>query len=146
MFLAMKLISNKMKVLLLALMVLPFLGFSQNSLVIEVVGVSNSKGNIQAALYNTADTFLSNDVVFKTDSVLARQGTTKLVMEDIPDGEYAVAIFHDENGNDELDTNWLGIPKEPIGFSKSGMKTFGPPKFKDCSFRIQPDTQIQISL
>ncbi len=132
--------------LLLSLLILPVLGFSQNNLVIEVVGVSNSEGNIKVALYNTADTFLSHEHVYKTDSVMARQGMTQLSLEDIPDGEYAIAIFHDANGNDELDTNWLGIPKEPIGFSKSGMKTFGPPKFKDCSFRIQPVTQIQVAL
>ncbi len=135
-----------MRLLLIAFLVIPFLGFSQNKLVIEVVGVANSEGNIKVALYDKAESFLSNDLVFKTDSVLARQGMTQLLLEDIPDGEYAVAIFHDANGNDELDTNWLGIPKEPIGFSKSGMKTFGPPKFKDCSFRIQPDTQIQVAL
>ena len=135
-----------MRLLLLAFLVIPFLGFSQNKLIIEVVGVANSEGNIKVALYNKAESFLSDDLVFKTDSVLARQGMTQLLLEDIPDGEYAVAIFHDANGNDELDTNWLGIPKEPIGFSKSGMKTFGPPKFKDCSFRIQPDTQIQVIL
>ena len=135
-----------MRILLLAFLVIPFLGFSQNKLVIEVVGVPNSEGNIKVALYNTEDTFLSHETVFKTDSVTATQGMTQLSLEDIPDGEYAVAIYHDANGNDELDTNWLGIPKEPIGFSKSGMKTFGPPKFKDCSFRIQPDTQIQVIL
>ena len=135
-----------MRILLLAFLIIPFLGFSQNKLVIEVVGVPNSEGNIKVALYNTEDSFLSHDIVFKTDSVSAKQGMTQLSLEDIPDGEYAVAIYHDANANNELDTNWLGIPKEPIGFSKAGMRTFGPPKFKDCSFKIKPDTQIQVTL
>jgi len=46
-----------------------------------------------------------------------------------PKANYAMAIFHDENENDKLDTNWLGIPKEPISaFSNAKLKTFfGPP-------------------
>lgn len=135
-----------MRTLLCALLISPFLSFSQNKLNIEVSGVPNSNGNIRVAIYNTSEAFLSHDKVFKSDSVVAKEGITQLSIDDIPDGEYAIALYHDVNGNDELDTNWLGIPKEAVGFSNARMKTFGPPKFRECAFKAQPVTQVKVDL
>lgn len=135
-----------MRILFFLFTLLPFLAFSQNKLNIEVMGVPNSEGSIKVAIYDTSDTFLKFEHVFKTGSVLAKKGKTELSIHDLPDGEYAVAIFHDANGNDELDTNWLGIPKEQVGFSNAKMKTFGPPKFKECSFTMEPVTEVQVTL
>ena len=128
-----------MRILFLLAFSIPLISFSQNRLSIEVLGVPNSDGNIMVALYNTSDSFLKSDRVYKADSVHAKEGITEVEISDIPDGEYAVAIFHDANGNDELDTNWLGIPKEDVGFSRAKMKTFGPPKFSECSFKMESD-------
>ena len=126
-----------MRLLTLFLLLIPLLGISQNKLSIEVIGVPNSEGNINVALYDTSEGFLKKDKVFIAESVHAEEGMTALSFENIPDGEYAIALYHDANGNHELDTNFLGIPKETIGFSKSKMKTFGPPKFKECAFRME---------
>ena len=135
-----------MRTFLLLLLSLPCTVFSQHKLTIDVEGVPNSDGNIMVALYDSSDYFLKMEHVFKTDGAHAHQGTTRVTMENIPDGEYAIAVFHDANGNDELDTNWLGIPKETVGFSNAKMKMFGPPNFKECSFRMAKDTSIIVSL
>ena len=135
-----------MRVIILILLVLPLSTYSQNKLNIEVTGVPNSEGSIRVAVYNTSETFLSHDQVFKTGSVIAHEGITEVSIDDLPDGEYAIALYHDANGNDELDTNWLGIPKEPVGFSNAKMKTFGPPKFRECSFKMEPITEVQVAL
>ena len=135
-----------MRIFVIALLLLPALSFSQNKLTIEVSGVPNSDGNINVAIYNNSDAFLSHDNVYKADSVVAKEGVTELNIEGLPDGEYAIALYHDANGNDELDTNWLGIPKEAVGFSNAKMKTFGPPKFRECSFKMQAVTQVKVVL
>jgi uncharacterized protein (DUF2141 family) len=133
--------------LLFLLILLPFLGISQqNTLTVQVTGVSSDVGNIMLAVYDNADGFLKKDKALLGVSTKAVIGMTELQIKDLPEGEYALAIYHDENGNRELDTNWLGIPKEPIGFSNSKMKTFGPPGFDDCSFYFKADKEIQISL
>ncbi len=54
---------------------------------------------------------------------------------DLPSGDYAVALFHDENGNGKLDTS-LGIPREGIGFSNNPRLLFGPPRFAAASFAV----------
>lgn len=58
----------------------------------------------------------------------------------ISPGIYAVKVFHDVNDNGLLDTNWIGIPKEPYGFSNDAMGTFGPPSFVQASFKVGAGT------
>lgn len=135
-----------MKNVLAFFLLFPFFTFSQNKLSIRVDGVKTSNGRISVAVYNRADGFLKFDQVYKCDSTRAQKGTTLIAIDDLPEGEYALAIFHDENGNDVLDTNWLGVPKEAIGFSRGHMKTFGPPSFRECALRIEEDSEIRIVL
>jgi uncharacterized protein (DUF2141 family) len=137
---------NGMKPILFFLCILPALGLSQNTLHVSVDGVKNSDGNISIALYNQEDGFLHFDKVFKSDSTIAKKGNTQISIKDLPEGDYALAIFHDENANNILDVNWLGIPKEMVGFSNATMKTFGPPSFKECAFRITSDQDILVKL
>lgn len=119
---------------------------AQNKLTIAVDGVKSSKGSIMVALYTEADGFLKFDEVFRAEHTKAEKGTTHLSITDLPNGTYAVAIFHDANGNHKLDTNWLGIPKEAVGFSIAKMKTFGPPSFEECSFSLHEDMNLTITL
>jgi uncharacterized protein (DUF2141 family) len=53
---------------------------------------------------------------------------------DIPFGEYAVKIFHDEDNNGELDAGFFGIPTEDYGFSNNAKASFGPPDYEDAKF------------
>ena len=50
-------------------------------------------------------------------------------------GVYAVSIFHDENLNGRLDTNWMGIPREGVGASNNPKPRMGPPKFAAAEFQ-----------
>lgn len=52
----------------------------------------------------------------------------------VPPGDYAIAVFHDENGNGRLDTGIFGIPTEGTGASNDARGTFGPPSFADARF------------
>lgn len=127
-------------------MLLPVVVLSQNQIALAVHDVPSSKGKISVAVYNTKEGFLKFDNVFKSDTTIAQKGITHIAIKGLPKGEYALAIFHDENGNDRLDTNWLGIPKEKVAFSNAKMKTFGPPAFKECAFKVEKDTKITVSL
>ncbi|MGY8914229.1 MAG: DUF2141 domain-containing protein [Flavobacteriales bacterium] len=134
-----------MRYLLLTIL-FPIIGFSQNNLSIDVEGVSSSEGRISVAVYNTSSGFLKFETVYRSDSTAAKKKKTNLVITNLPNGTYALAVFHDKNGNDKLDTNWLGIPKEAIGFSNAKMKTFGPPSFDDCAFNLEGDAEIRLEI
>ncbi|MAU14911.1 MAG: hypothetical protein CMH46_05150 [Muricauda sp.] len=135
-----------MKAFLLILILSPWYMSSQNTISVHVHNVLSDKGDVNVAVYNSDASFLSFDEVYTTGTEAAHKGLVKLQIEDLPSGEYALAVFHDENGNGKLDTNWLGIPKERVAFSKGKMKTFGPPKYQECAFRITSDYEIDISL
>jgi len=120
------------------------LGFGQHQISVTVEDVKNNEGKLNAALYDTADTFLKFDAVFASTSARAEMGTTVLLFEDVPAGTYGIALYHDENGNNEMDTNWMGIPKEKVAFSNAKMKTFGPPNFEECSFTVSEDTALVV--
>ena len=59
---------------------------------------------------------------------------------------YAFSFFHDLNNNKKLDTNFLGIPKEPYGFSNNKKGRFGPPKFSEASLEINKNSYYKISI
>ena len=94
---------------------IPFSLFGQHRLQVVVSGVTSSDGDILVALYREASAFPKFEKVFRIGRAPAETGNTKVVLEDLPEGEYALAVFHDESGNDTLDKNWLGFPKEDYG-------------------------------
>jgi uncharacterized protein (DUF2141 family) len=63
----------------------------------------------------------------------------------IPAGTYAVACFHDENGNGKCDTGFLGIPIEGTVTSNNAKGFMGPPSFKDARFAF-PGTPTELRL
>ncbi|SHJ65959.1 Uncharacterized conserved protein, DUF2141 family [Maribacter aquivivus] len=120
--------------------------FAQHNLSLNIDGVASEKGNICFAVYNDEGSFLKFDKVYKSGSEKAVKGKTAFYITDLPEGDYAIAIFHDANGNKNLDTNMLGIPKEQIAFSKGKMKMFGPPKYKECVFTVNSNMEMNIRL
>ena len=65
---------------------------------------------------------------------------------DLPTGAYAIGVFHDVNGNNSLDTNFLGIPKEQYGFGNDATGSFGPPSFDEAAITVSKDATHTIIL
>ena len=128
------------------LMLLPLNLSGQYNIHLRVEGVEATEGEILVAIYNEGDAFLKTEGAYRSQSARAVQGTTDLILEDLPEGDYALAIFHDRNSNQKMDKNWMGIPKEPLGFSNAKLKTFGPPSFDDCRIHLTQDEAITIEL
>ena len=63
-----------------------------------------------------------------------------------PTGTYAIGVFHDVNGNNSLDTNFLGIPKEQYGFGNDATGSFGPPSFNDAAITVPKDAMHTVIL
>jgi uncharacterized protein (DUF2141 family) len=56
-------------------------------------------------------------------------------IRDVPPGDYAVSVIHDENGNGRLD-KFVGIPREGFGFSRNPRMRMGPPRFDECRVSV----------
>lgn len=64
-----------------------------------------------------------------------------IIVKDLKPGKYAFKYFHDENNDKEINTNFMGIPKEGYGFSNNAKGKFGPPSFEKMIFELtQNDT------
>jgi uncharacterized protein (DUF2141 family) len=118
------------------LILLPCLVFAQNSGNLKVVmeGFETDDGCVRIALANSEDSYDSHDEVYRGASEKITAGVAVHIFENIPYGEYAVKVFHDENDNSDLDTNFLGIPSEDYGFSNNASGTFGPPAWDQARF------------
>ncbi len=57
-------------------------------------------------------------------------------IENILPGEYALLVYHDENNNERIDKNFIGIPKEPLGFSNR-YQPKGPPSYSRAVFVLE---------
>ena len=106
------------------------------SVEIRIEKLRNLRGVVQICLTGKADTFpdCAKDSRAITRTVPARNAAS-ISFDGLPPGEYALALFHDENGNKKLDT-FLGIPREGYGFSRNPAVHFGPPRFQQARFEV----------
>lgn len=113
--------------------------FAQHTVTILISSLENSKGSVFLELRN------SDDIIVAGYSSDIYNNACKIVIDSIPDGEYTFRYFHDENNNQELDTGFLGIPKEGFGFSNNAKGKCGPPKKEKTIFTIFNDTTLTVS-
>ena len=98
------------------------------TLLVTVEGIKAGKGNIRVAVFDDAhrEEFPEGEYLYSAEAPAAEERVT-VEIEDVPPGEYAIAIIQDINDNKKLDRNFLKIPKEPYGFSgawKKGAATY----------------------
>ena len=104
---------------------------------VDVVGLRNSKGQVFCALYSSAEGFPKDTqkaIRRDTSSISERKASCEF--SGIEPGTYAASVFHDENSNGKLDTNFLGIPREGVGASNDARGHMGPPKFDAAHFQF----------
>ena len=113
------------------------------ALEVTLKGIHSTNGQVLVALHKRTP-----GVVFPADAgIVARKrrpADTKPVVIRFPDllpGDYAVAAFHDANGDGELNTNILGAPTEGYGFSNGARGFMGPPSFEAAAVSIGPDDE-----
>lgn len=148
---------NKMKkitILLTSLLAIVLLSsFSSQkqesfSLTIDVSELRNSKGTVLFALYNREDAFPDEHYkkYFKKLTGKIINGASSVTFENLPEGEYAVNILHDENNDGKIKKGII-LPKEGIGFSNFQSIGFSNrPSFSKASFSVLSDKKIKVAI
>jgi uncharacterized protein (DUF2141 family) len=124
--------------------IIPYHSIAQSSgtLIVEIGSFENDEGKVAASIYNSEEGFPgSEETMIQAVFGIIKNGIAMIEFKELPFGEYGVSAFHDENENDELDTNWIGIPKEGIGASNNTKGKMGPPKYEDAKFKFDKDNQ-----
>jgi uncharacterized protein (DUF2141 family) len=141
-------IVKPIKLFVLTLLFTPLLALSgahAADLTVEVKGIGEAKGEVIVAIHDKAEGWLKRSVGLAKTTAVA--GSVKVSFPGLAEGDYAVSAIHDLNSNGKLDTNLVGMPIEPYGFSNDAIGNFGPAKFDDAKFKLGKDSKtITISL
>ena len=115
-------------------------------LTIKISNIEKLKGEIKIGVFNNESNFLKEGASIKNYTVKVDKNTAVLTITDLPKGEYAISMYHDENMDKKMNTNFIGIPKESYGFSNNIQPRMSAPKYKDCKFSFSENTTLQIKL
>jgi uncharacterized protein (DUF2141 family) len=133
------------KLLILFALFISTVSYSQsNTITVTITHLKSDQGKVRVAIYSGAENFFKKVLYRKTASI--NGNSAQVVFENIPDGEYAISLYHDENDNGILDSGWFGIPTEGYGCSNNAKGFMGPPKYEDAKFQLTSDKELIITI
>lgn len=103
---------------------------------VTVEGVRSDKGKLVVALYGAGDKQLERR------EIPARPGAMRIEFSNIAAGEYAIRVFHDEDGDGEMKKTGIGLPAEGYGFSNRAKARFGPPGWKSIAVQVGDGSSV----
>ncbi len=117
-------------------------------LTVLIQGAQSDAGTVAVTLFDRAEGFpMDASKAQRVQWAKLTERQAKVLFAELAPGTYAVAVFHDQNGNRKLDTNFLGIPSEPAAASRQAKGKMGPPKFADAAITLgQGPLSIVINL
>ena len=112
---------------------------------VEISGLKDATGNVYIAVYDSDATWLGDEAVMNKKVVIAESLDGEVVRTELqmPLGSYALSAFYDKDNDGEMDTSFIGMPKEPIALSNNAVSKFGPPSFDDAVFSVGAEPVIQ---
>lgn len=119
--------------------------YEKYKLVVTVTGLKPLKGDLYIALHQRPQFFQVPDSAFMKTIIPVDADTETVLFNNVPDGRYALAVYHDENLNGLIDVNEIGVPKEGYGFSYN-QKASGKPKFEQAAFDLSRNDTIEMKM
>ena len=111
-----------------------------HTLTVNVAGFKNDRGQVLVSLQTPDKKMVIGQ------KVTIKNQKAQIVFENVLKGKYSVRLFHDENNNQKMDTNFIGLPKENWGCSNNVKARFGPPDFDEMLFMLDKDQSIAIQM
>ncbi|WP_240008637.1 DUF2141 domain-containing protein [Pseudaquidulcibacter saccharophilus] len=139
---------NIIKISILALTTFATSAFAQEAtfpLTVQLNGLESEDGMIMACV-SRQENYDKFGCDYRAAVKVEDLKNNQFTIENIAKGKYAIRIFHDLNGNMKLDTNAMGIPKEPWAASNNAKGNFGPPKFDDAAIDVNGATVTKITI
>ena len=116
------------------------------TIIVNLEGINTSKGGeVYTAIFTKQNFLKFGEQLFgKVTPVSGNH--LQIVFENVPAGSYGIASFQHTDGSELLSKNFLGIPKEPLGFSRNPRIRFGPPDFEEVKITIGSTETVRISI
>ncbi len=128
----------------LALAAYPAMPMGLAELTVVVEDLRNADGDVRIALWSDPAGFTDPSAALVETGKKAQLGQVTFTFSGLPPGRYAIASFHDENGNGAFDRTILGLPKEGLGFSNGARVNLGPPTFEAAAVEIAGASQVVV--
>lgn len=105
-------------------------------IIVTVSGLKSAAGGVYVGLYATPSKFLNGTQVDAMRKVRASTGQITVTFDNLPPGTYAIGAYHDENNNDHLDTDFIGLPTEGYALSNGVRALLSKPNFYEAAFTV----------
>ncbi|MGD1839736.1 MAG: DUF2141 domain-containing protein [Thermonemataceae bacterium] len=107
---------------------------------LQIDGVEKTEGHLIISLYKESTGFPTKpELAFKQYKMPVESLNPRPLSLNLPFGSYAIAVYHDENGDGKFNTNFIGIPKEKTGASNNPKALFIP-SFNQAKFDLSKET------
>ncbi|GGF02469.1 hypothetical protein GCM10011611_04980 [Aliidongia dinghuensis] len=106
---------------------------------VTVDDIHSADGKVYVTLWGNAETWLDDQKSLQNIGLPAAVGKVVFTLHDVAPGHYAIATFHDENDNGEMDFSLLGLPEEGYAFSRDVRPFLSAPSFDSCAFEVGID-------
>jgi len=110
-----------------------------------IPNVEHNKGFIDIKIYDSKDSFLKEDEAVEAVRKKVNKGKVVVPLTKIHEGEIAIVVYHDEDGDGKLKTGLFWRPKEGFAFSNN-YNPKGPPKFKKAAIMLEHGVPVEIEL
>ena len=117
------------------------------TIAVRLTGLQSDTEEVKLCVCRSEEEYAGKVKEYRTASAAISNKQAVGVFEEMPYGSYSIKAFHDQNGNNRLDTNFMGKPTERYGFSNHADGRFGPPPFSQTVITLNsPETVIDIKL
>ena len=111
----------------------------EGRIVVIMTNIPENEGIAMVALSNSKENYEKKGISFMEQNAEVAENRAEVIFENVPYGIYAIKVFHDEDEDGEMDTNFLGIPSEAYGFSNNARGSFGPAAWEDAKFTFSSE-------
>ncbi|MEQ8858663.1 MAG: DUF2141 domain-containing protein [Pseudomonadales bacterium] len=115
-------------------------------LTIRIHDIPSGGGQIMIAVLGSEAAFDGKEPAIASLILPATASEITVSTSALPPGSYALRVMHDRNGDGEMNSNLLGMPTEPWGFSNDASGSFGPPGWQAARFDLTDQTSQNIRL
>jgi len=115
------------------------------TLTARISGGTPNKGQVIISLFTSPANYLKTPVIKKTKPVDG-SGEASVRFDHLVPATYSISVIYDEDADGELDTGFLGIPSELVGFSNNAKGRFGPPSFEKTAFNLAASKTVHVVL
>lgn len=131
---------NKGHIVLIILLFLLANGFQKEEtgeLEVIVEGLRNDDGQLMISLSRGPIDFPDGNYYRQLFIPEYTAPRFTVVLKDVPYGNYAVSLLHDEDTSGEMNKNFFGMPKEGFAFSRNFKVVLRAPKYDEVNFEFK---------